>query len=65
MRLDKIAIGHNPPYDINVIVEVSVTDLGEELGGVPLKLLEEDPLGGDLRERLTVGGTRDRDRHGQ
>ena len=24
MRLDKIAIGHNPPYDINVIVEVSV-----------------------------------------
>src|SRR3546814_14611485 len=24
MRLDKIAIGHNPPYDVNVIVEVSV-----------------------------------------
>ena len=30
MRLDKIAIGHNPPYDINVIIEVG-------LGSDPVK----------------------------
>ena len=30
MRLDKIAIGHNPPYDVNVIIEVG-------LGSEPVK----------------------------
>lgn len=30
MRLDKIAIGHNPPYDVNVIIEVG-------LGSDPVK----------------------------
>ena len=30
MRLDAIAIGKNPPEDINVIIEVSV-------GGEPIK----------------------------
>jgi inorganic pyrophosphatase len=30
MHLDAIAIGHNPPADVNVIIEVSI-------GGEPIK----------------------------
>ena len=31
MRIDAIAIGHNPPDDVNVIIEVPI-------GGEPIKL---------------------------
>jgi inorganic pyrophosphatase len=40
MRLDAIAIGHNPPEDVNVIVEVPI-------GGEPIKY-EMDKAAGTL-----------------
>src|ERR1041384_2159177 len=40
MRIDAIAIGHNPPYDVNVIVEVPI-------GGEPIKY-EMDKAAGTL-----------------
>jgi len=40
MRIDAIAIGHNPPHDINVIVEVPI-------GGEPIKY-ELDKASGTL-----------------
>jgi inorganic pyrophosphatase len=40
MRLDAIAIGHNPPYDVNVVIEVGV-------GGEPIKY-EMDKAAGTL-----------------
>ena len=40
MHLDAIAIGHNPPDDVNVIIEVSI-------GGEPIKY-EMDKAAGTL-----------------
>jgi inorganic pyrophosphatase len=40
MRLDAIAIGHNPPDDVNVVIEVSI-------GGEPIKY-EMDKAAGTL-----------------
>ena len=40
MRLDAIAIGHNPPHDVNVVIEVSI-------GGEPIKY-EMDKAAGTL-----------------
>nr|ALS89678.1 inorganic pyrophosphatase [uncultured bacterium] len=40
MRIDAIAVGHNPPEDLNVIVEVP-------LGGEPVKY-EMDKADGTL-----------------
>ena len=40
MRLDAIAIGHNPPEDVNVIIEVPI-------GGEPIKY-EMDKAAGTL-----------------
>ena len=40
MRIDKIAIGDNPPDDINVIIEVPI-------GGQPIKY-EMDKVSGTL-----------------
>jgi inorganic pyrophosphatase len=40
MRIDAIAIGHNPPHDVNVIVEVPI-------GGEPIKY-EMDKAAGTL-----------------
>jgi inorganic pyrophosphatase len=40
MRLDAIAIGHDPPHDVNVVVEVSI-------GGEPIKY-EMDKAAGTL-----------------
>ena len=48
----------------DVVVEVVVGDLGQVVRRVGLELLEEHALGGDLRERLTVGRARHRDRDG-
>src|SRR5260221_949703 len=41
--------------------ELRLVDLRQEARGVRLELLEEDALGGDLAEDLTVGGTGDAD----
>ena len=40
MRIDAIAIGHDPPHDVNVVIEVSI-------GGEPIKY-EMDKLAGTL-----------------
>ncbi len=40
MRIDKIAVGRNPPHDVNVIVEVPI-------GGEPIKY-EMDKAAGTL-----------------
>src|SRR5690242_8026140 len=40
MRIDAIAIGHNPPHDVNVIIEVPI-------GGEPIKY-EMDKAAGTL-----------------
>ena len=40
MRIDKIAVGRNPPHDVNVIVEVPI-------GGEPIKY-EMDKEAGTL-----------------
>ena len=55
--------GHGPAQvDLDdVVVEVLVGDLGQVVRGVGLQLLEEDAVGGDLGQRLTVGGAGDGD----
>ncbi len=49
----------------DVVVEVIVGDLGQEVRGVGLELLEEDAVGGDLALGLAVGRARDGDRDRQ
>ena len=44
-----------------IAAENGVGYLRKELGGVVLKLLEEDSVGSDLAKSLTIGGTRNRD----
>ena len=45
MRLDAISIGNNPPYDVNVIVEVPI-------GGEPIKYELDKPSGTMFVDRM-------------
>ena len=45
MRIDAISIGNNPPYDVNVIVEVPI-------GGEPIKYELDKPSGTMFVDRM-------------
>ena len=51
MRIDAIAIGHNPPDDINVIIEVP-------LGGQPIKYEMDKNAGTLVVVKFTVRETK-------
>ena len=45
MRIEALSIGDNPPYDVNVIVEVPV-------GGAPIKYEFDKPSGALVVDRF-------------
>ena len=57
---DVLADRADPDGVVLVVAEVDGARVGQEARRVGLELLDEDALGGDLAERLPVGGARDR-----
>lgn len=53
--------GHRVEVRARALGQLVVRRLREETGRVGLQLLQEDALGGDLRDGLAVGGAGDRD----
>ena len=36
MNIDKISVGHNAPWDVNAIIEISKIDFASLVGGPPV-----------------------------